>query len=55
MGGYIVISTQEQTNGVTVSVKDNGVGISERDMEKLFRIDEIYTTNGTHDEHGTGL
>jgi signal transduction histidine kinase len=55
MGGYIVISTLEQSNGVTVSVKDNGVGISERDMEKLFRIDEIHTTNGTHDEHGTGM
>jgi CheY-like chemotaxis protein len=38
-----------------VSVSDNGVGIPKAVIDKLFRIDENYTTTGTNNERGTGL
>ena len=36
-------------------VKDEGVGISDINKEKLFKIDKIFTTEGTKGEKGTGL
>jgi len=54
-GGNIVISASENQNELTVSVKDSGVGISKDRIEKLFRLDESYSTTGTNNEKGTGL
>ena len=34
---------------------DSGIGILQNDIEKLFRIDESYSTPGTQNEIGTGL
>ena len=36
-------------------VKDEGVGISDINKEKLFKIDKMFTTEGTKGEKGTGL
>ncbi|MBE0572698.1 MAG: PAS domain-containing protein [Ignavibacteriaceae bacterium] len=36
-------------------VKDNGVGISETNREKLFNIGKLFTTEGTKGEKGSGL
>jgi len=36
-------------------VKDNGIGISEANSEKLFNIGKIFTTEGTKGEKGSGL
>ena len=38
-----------------ISVCDNGVGIEKVNLDKLWRIDESYTTKGTEKETGTGL
>ncbi|NLO18722.1 MAG: PAS domain S-box protein [Ignavibacteria bacterium] len=38
-----------------ISVEDNGVGIDEIEMSKLFKIDETISTVGTTGEVGTGL
>lgn len=54
-GGQIVISTEQRRNKLIVSICDNGVGISEEGIKKLFRIDETYSTKGTLKETGTGL
>lgn len=49
-------STTKQNNPlVEISVIDNGIGISEEDISKLFRIDVHHTTIGTSKEKGTGL
>ena len=40
---------------VKVTVADTGVGISQQDIDKLFRIDVHFTTPGTAQESGTGL
>jgi len=54
-GGEIIITVAEKGTEIIVSVIDNGVGIPEKMIDKLFRIDENYTTSGTNNERGTGL
>jgi signal transduction histidine kinase len=54
-GGRIVISAEQMDDELVVSVSDNGVGIKADSIEKLFRIEESYSTKGTQDEEGTGL
>ena len=54
-GGEIIISTLEKQEELTISVQDNGVGISKDRIEKIFQIDEGYSTPGTNKEKGTGL
>jgi len=54
-GGEIHVSIIETPNEVLVSVRDNGVGISKPNCEKLFKIDQTYSTKGTNNEMGTGL
>jgi PAS domain S-box-containing protein len=54
-GGEISISAKQDTGGITVSVADNGIGISRDGIGKLFRIEESYSTKGTNNEEGTGL
>jgi len=40
---------------VEISVIDSGVGISEEDLQNLFRIDSKVKRKGTNDEDGSGL
>lgn len=54
-GSEIKIYTTETDKEITISVKDNGVGISKEDQEKLFRMDVLFSTSGTASERGTGL
>jgi signal transduction histidine kinase len=54
-GGKIIVSAMEKQNEIIFSVSDNGVGISKNSIEKLFRIDQSYSTTGTNKETGTGL
>jgi len=54
-GGEIVISAVLKENNVLFSLTDNGVGIAEKNIKKLFRIDQSYSTQGTNNEIGTGL
>jgi signal transduction histidine kinase len=54
-GGKISISVEEKQDELIVSVSDNGIGISEVNREKLFKIDQSYSSPGTKNEIGTGL
>jgi len=46
----------EQTNGtVQVCIRDNGIGISEEDINNLFRIESKVKRKGTNNEDGSGL
>ena len=54
-GGRICISAHEHANHVEVRITDNGMGLDEDIIPKLFRIDEKITTRGTEGELGTGL
>ena len=53
--GEILISAKKQGESIKVIIKDNGVGISNEDIEKLFRSDIHHSTKGTAKEIGTGL
>jgi signal transduction histidine kinase/DNA-binding NarL/FixJ family response regulator len=54
-GGEVTVRTFVNPDEVIVSVKDNGIGISQENIEKLFRIDTKYSMPGTENEQGTGL
>ncbi len=51
----IHISAQLEKEHVQVEIIDQGIGIAPKDMERLFRLDESFTTYGTDKEKGTGL
>lgn len=53
--GHIDISLTGTTDEVEIIVQDSGVGISEKEMENLFRLDKHSSTLGTEKEKGTGL
>ncbi len=53
--GSINITADINNNSAIICIEDSGVGIKPNDLEKLFRIDIHYTTNGTSNEKGTGL
>jgi signal transduction histidine kinase len=54
-GGAIKISAKQTHSEITISVSDNGIGITPDNLTKLFNISEVITTKGTAKETGTGL
>jgi len=54
-GGEITLSSKIIDNLVEISILDTGIGMSQNDLSKLFRIDVHHTTVGTANETGTGL
>ncbi len=55
-GGTISIQATDYKNEkILIEVQDTGVGIPEKNLNKLFLIDEHISTQGTNDEKGTGL
>ncbi|SKB66526.1 Signal transduction histidine kinase [Maribacter arcticus] len=53
--GQIIIGAIQKLKTCEIYVKDNGMGMSEETMGKIFRKDSTHTTYGTNDEKGTGL
>jgi signal transduction histidine kinase len=53
--GKITILIKKKDDYCEICVKDNGVGISAEDIQKIFRIDSKHKTVGTMGEKGTGL
>jgi PAS domain S-box-containing protein len=53
--GKIRINVGNSLERVHCTIQDNGIGISEENLNKLFRLDTNYTRLGTNDESGTGL
>jgi len=54
-GGTITIKSAVKQQELIVSVTDTWVGISKKRIDKLFEINESYSTSGTQNEKGTGL
>ncbi len=52
--GTINISAERTDSIITISVSDNGIGIGQKDLSKLFDISAVQTTKGTAGETGTG-
>lgn len=53
--GHVIISAQKENNMILTKVVDSGVGLSNNNIEKLFKIESSFSTPGTNDEKGTGL
>ncbi len=53
--GEIVIQARQEKEIILISVSDNGVGVDEKTLNKLFSPDIGYTTPSTANEHGSGL
>ncbi|MFH0733121.1 MAG: ATP-binding protein [bacterium] len=52
--GFVEVSAKVKDKFVEITVSDNGVGIEENDLKKLFN-NFRYSTQGTAEEVGTGL
>ncbi|WP_338762823.1 tetratricopeptide repeat-containing sensor histidine kinase [Bernardetia sp. ABR2-2B] len=53
--GKVSISSVVKNDSVIISVTDTGIGMSKENLNKLFKKDEHFTTQGTNNEAGTGL
>lgn len=53
--GSIYVNANVEEDFVSIEVKDTGIGIDRKDINKLFRIDSNFSTEGTGKERGTGL
>jgi signal transduction histidine kinase len=54
-GGKVVASGEINDKEISISIRDNGIGIPQENIAKLFRIDSKYSRPGTEKELGTGL
>jgi PAS domain S-box-containing protein len=54
-GDKVRIYCKEKEGFCYVYVEDTGIGIKKEDLNKLFRIDQNFSTRGTQEEAGTGL
>ena len=53
--GKVIISAKQIDGSVEVCVTDTGVGMSEEDVNKLFKLDQKVRKQGTEGEPSTGL
>ncbi|WP_339652434.1 tetratricopeptide repeat-containing sensor histidine kinase [uncultured Maribacter sp.] len=53
--GEIIIGAIQKLKTCEIYVKDNGMGMTEETIGKIFQKDSTHTTYGTNDEKGTGL
>ena len=53
--GQISVSSVRNNGSVEITVADNGVGMTDEVLQKLFKVDKSVTTRGTADEKGSGL
>jgi PAS domain S-box-containing protein len=54
-GGEVILTLKRENNFTEISVEDNGTGLSEANINRLFKIDAQFSTNGTNNEQGSGL
>jgi signal transduction histidine kinase len=54
-GGVIRIYATADGAAIALHVEDEGMGMSEADLETLFQPDKVSTRKGTHNEKGTGI
>ena len=52
-GGKITLSAIQQNHEIIFSIKDTGIGIPPRDLERIF--ERFYKVDRARSEHGTGL
>ena len=53
--GLVIVKAENVNNKIEISIKDTGIGISEKEKQEIFRIDKLYSKPGTNNEKGSGL
>lgn len=53
--GQITLRAEQQDADMLITVSDNGIGMSQEVVSRLWQIAELYTSPGTKGEKGTGL
>ncbi|GAC1311527.1 MAG: hypothetical protein NVSMB24_31200 [Mucilaginibacter sp.] len=53
--GSIILATEVENNGLIISVKDKGKGMTPEEITKLFYINTHFSHSGTSGEKGTGI
>ena len=53
--GMVSVSCFKDKNDVVITVEDTGVGIKKKDIQKMFKIDQVTSKPGTNRERGSGL
>lgn len=53
--GGIAIEANQKDDHIEIRITDSGIGISEADLQNLFRIDSKVKRKGTNNEDGSGL
>jgi signal transduction histidine kinase len=54
-GKNVYIKILKNTSFIKIEIKDEGIGIDSENLDRLFRIEDKYKTDGTAGEKGTGL
>lgn len=53
--GEVTVSANRSPGRIEISVADNGIGIGEEELKKIFDSNLQYTSRGTADEKGSGI
>lgn len=53
--GQIILATIIEGDDLVISIEDNGKGMSDEEIKKLFYLDTHFSNSGTSGEKGTGL
>ena len=51
----VTVSIEDSKNFKKICIEDNGTGIAEELKGRIFSLENVYTSKGTHGETGTGL
>ncbi len=51
----VTVSIEDSKNFKKICIEDNGTGIADELKGKIFSLENVYTSKGTHGESGTGL
>jgi PAS domain S-box-containing protein len=54
-GGRVAVAASQGNGTVVITVSDNGIGIAEEGLARIWDFSRPYTTSGTANEKGTGL
>jgi len=53
--GKILLNLVKDETSMWITIEDNGIGMSQKTKEKLFKIDQFSSISGTNNEYGTGF
>lgn len=53
--GLVIIKAEVVDRMTEISIKDTGIGITEKEIKELFQIEKMHSRLGTNNERGSGL